>query len=105
MTLGALAQATDRSAHHLNVIPLLGIAMFGGTIGARVFRRLRVPQIIGVVIGKVQRFDCDYLPVVASEEDDTFVGLLDYPAVRRALSAEVLSRQEKADNLHAVQNA
>ncbi len=53
---------------------------------------------------RIQRFDIDYLPVVASEGDDRFVGLLDYPAVRRLLSAEVLSRQEKADNIHAFSN-
>jgi CBS domain-containing protein len=50
---------------------------------------------------RVRRYDFDYLPVIASEEDNRFVGLLDYPATRRALSAEVLSRQEKADNIHA----
>ncbi len=53
---------------------------------------------------RVRRFDVDYLPVVASDGDDRFAGLLDYPAVRRSLSAEVLARQEKADNIHADQN-
>ena len=51
---------------------------------------------------KVRRYDLNYLPVVASDDDETFVGLLDYAAVRRALSAEVLSRQERADNLHTL---
>lgn len=44
-----LAAATD-PGHHLNVLLLLGIAVFGGTIGARVFRRLRIPQIIGSIL-------------------------------------------------------
>jgi CBS domain-containing protein len=54
---------------------------------------------------KTRRFDFDYLPVVASDEDARYIGLLDYPTVRRLLSAEVLSRQERADNIHALPNA
>ncbi len=45
-----LAQATSEPSHHLNVILLLGIAVFGGTIGARFFQFLRIPQIIGCII-------------------------------------------------------
>jgi len=41
----------------------------------------------------------EYVPVVASQQDDRFVGLLDCRAVHRQLSAEVLSRQQKADNI------
>lgn len=44
-----LATATE-SGYHLNVLLLLGIAVFGGTIGARIFRRLRIPQIIGSIL-------------------------------------------------------
>jgi len=33
----------------LNLILLMGIAIFGGTIGARIFQKLRIPQIIGYV--------------------------------------------------------
>jgi len=36
-------------AQGLNIILLMGIAVFCGTVGARVFQRLRVPQIIGYV--------------------------------------------------------
>ncbi|RKY25434.1 MAG: sodium:proton exchanger [Planctomycetota bacterium] len=49
---------------------------------------------------QTKRLDLEYLPVVASSEDDKFVGILDCRSVRRSLSAEVLSRQQKADNIH-----
>lgn len=52
---------------------------------------------------RAKRHDLDYLPVVASEADDSLIGLLDCPAVRRSLSAEVLSRQEKADGHHGTE--
>jgi Kef-type K+ transport system membrane component KefB/predicted transcriptional regulator len=45
------------------------------------------------------RLYTEYIPVVASQQDDRFVGLLDCRAVHRQLSAEVLSRQQKADNI------
>ena len=48
---------------------------------------------------RTQRFDIEYLPVVVSAEEDKFVGVLDCRAVHRSLSAEVLSRQRKADNI------
>lgn len=34
----------------LNILFLLGIALFGGTIGGRVFQSLRVPQVVGYII-------------------------------------------------------
>ncbi len=49
---------------------------------------------------KTKRLDIEYLPVVASDEDKNFVGVLNYRGVHRALSAEVLSRQQKADSIH-----
>jgi len=51
-------------------------------------------------IAKARRYDLDYLPVINTTQDEHLQGLLDCPAVRRALSAEVLSRQEKADSVH-----
>jgi Kef-type K+ transport system membrane component KefB len=42
----------------------------------------------------------EYLPVVHSDQDDVLVGVLDCPAIHRSLSAEVLSRQRKADSIH-----
>lgn len=52
-------------------------------------------------LGKARQMRLDYLPVVAGKEDNTLVGVLDYQAVHRSLSAEVLSRQQKADSMHA----
>ncbi len=44
---------------------------------------------------KAKRLDIEHLPVVASSENNKFVGILDCRAVRRSLSAEVLERQRK----------
>ncbi|MBU1853120.1 MAG: cation:proton antiporter [Candidatus Omnitrophica bacterium] len=48
---------TKISIPHLNVLFLLGLALFGGTVGGRLFQKLRIPQVvgyiaIGVVIGE-----------------------------------------------------
>ncbi|KPK97120.1 MAG: hypothetical protein AMJ95_10760 [Omnitrophica WOR_2 bacterium SM23_72] len=32
---------------HLNILFLLGLALFGGTIGGRIFQKLRIPQVVG----------------------------------------------------------
>lgn len=55
MTMGTiLLETANPSAHHLNLILLLGIAAFGGTVGAKVFQRLRIPQVVGyIVIGLI----------------------------------------------------
>ncbi len=50
---------------------------------------------------KAKRYDVEHLPVVASGEDDSLIGILNCRVVHRSLSAEVLSRQQKADSLHA----
>jgi Kef-type K+ transport system membrane component KefB len=49
-----------------------------------------------------KRFDIEHLTVVSSDDAKKFVGVLNCPAARRQLSAEVLSRQEKADKIHSV---
>ncbi|MHC4238773.1 MAG: hypothetical protein ACYSUC_03315 [Planctomycetota bacterium] len=54
---------------------------------------------------KARRLDMEHLPVVESAYDGTFVNLLNCRAVHRSLSAEVLSRQQKADNIHSTQHA
>jgi Kef-type K+ transport system membrane component KefB/predicted transcriptional regulator len=49
-----------------------------------------------------KRFDIEHLTVVSSDDEKKFVGVLNCHAVQRQLSAEVLSRQEKADKIHSV---
>jgi CBS domain-containing protein len=64
------------------------------------------PQMpLSQAFAKAKRCDVEYVPVVASDKDDTLTGLLDCPAVHRSLSAEVLSRQERADSMHSTQPA
>ena len=38
-----LAESTEE----VNIILLIGVAIFGGTIGARLFQKLRIPQVVG----------------------------------------------------------
>lgn len=40
---------TKISIQHLNVLFLLGLALFGGTIGGRLFQKLRIPQVVGYI--------------------------------------------------------
>jgi len=47
-----------------------------------------------------KHFDIEHLMVVSSGDENKFVGVLNCRAARRRLSAEVLSRQEKADKIH-----
>jgi len=35
---------------HWNIILLLGIALFGGTIGGKIFQKIRIPQVVGYII-------------------------------------------------------
>jgi len=46
-----------------------------------------------------KRLDMEHLSVIESNESDKYIGILDCRAVHRSLSAEVLSRQQKADNI------
>ncbi|MBC8436535.1 MAG: cation:proton antiporter [Candidatus Omnitrophica bacterium] len=34
---------------HLNILFLLGLALFGGTVGGRIFQKLRIPQVVGYI--------------------------------------------------------
>ncbi len=54
---------------------------------------------------KARHFDLEHLPIVTSRQDDSFAGVLNCRAVHRSLSAEVLSRQQKADSIHNVEPA
>jgi len=38
------------SVFNLNILFLLGLALFGGTIGGRLFQKLRIPQVVGYII-------------------------------------------------------
>ncbi|MBU2541643.1 MAG: cation:proton antiporter [Candidatus Omnitrophica bacterium] len=40
---------TKISISHLNVLFLLGLALFGGTVGGRLFQKLRIPQVVGYI--------------------------------------------------------
>jgi NhaP-type Na+/H+ or K+/H+ antiporter len=40
----------DTQEENLNIILLIGIAIFGGTVGAKAFQKMRIPQIIGYVV-------------------------------------------------------
>ena len=45
-----LAQSTE----HLNIILLMGLAIFFGTAGAKMFQKIRIPQVVGyIVIGLI----------------------------------------------------
>lgn len=35
---------------HLNLMLLLGIILFGGTLGGRIFQRIKIPQVVGYII-------------------------------------------------------
>jgi CBS domain-containing protein len=48
---------------------------------------------------QTKQLDLEHLPVVLSDENDELVGVLSCHGVRRLLAAEVLSRQQKADNI------
>jgi Kef-type K+ transport system membrane component KefB/predicted transcriptional regulator len=37
------------SPSHLNMLFLMGLALFGGTIGGRLFQKIRIPQVVGYI--------------------------------------------------------
>ncbi|HQP10571.1 MAG TPA: cation:proton antiporter, partial [Candidatus Omnitrophota bacterium] len=38
------------SHFHLNMLLILGLVLFGGTIGGRLFQKLKIPQVVGYII-------------------------------------------------------
>ena len=40
----------EASVQHSNILLLVGLAIFGGTVGARLFERLRIPQVLGYIV-------------------------------------------------------
>ncbi len=51
------------------------------------------------VIERMRRYDLGNIPVVASDDSDELVGVLDYRKVLRKISAEVLHRRKLADGM------
>ena len=89
-----LANISEQS-EQVNIILLIGIAIFTGSVSAKV-----TPDVpLAEAFERTKHLDLEHLPVVNSSEDDGFIGVLNCRAVRRSLSAEVLSRQQKADSM------
>lgn len=40
---------TRISLSHMNILLLLGLALFGGIIGGRLFQKFRIPQVVGYI--------------------------------------------------------
>lgn len=36
--------------HHLNILFLLGFALFAGTVGGRLFQKFKIPQVVGYIV-------------------------------------------------------
>ena len=56
--MSELLSTISAESEGLNIFLLLGIAIFGGTVGAKLIQRLHIPQIIGylaigVILGPV----------------------------------------------------
>jgi len=66
-------------------------------IAEPVIARITPDMALAGALEKAKQLDIEHIPVTASSEGDSLVGLLDCRAVLRSLSAEVLSRQQKAD--------
>ncbi|PIQ88994.1 MAG: sodium:proton exchanger [Candidatus Omnitrophica bacterium CG11_big_fil_rev_8_21_14_0_20_42_13] len=41
---------TKISLPHINVLLLLGLALFGGTVGGRIFQKIKIPQVVGYIV-------------------------------------------------------
>ena len=50
-------------------------------------------------IERMRRYDLENMPVVAGEDSDELVGVLDYRKALRKISAEVLHRRKMADEI------
>jgi len=54
MTEQITSLIAETSLQHGNILLLVGLAIFGGTVGARIFKRLKIPQVVGyIVIGAI----------------------------------------------------
>lgn len=61
-----------------------------------VIAKVRPDVALDEAFENMKKLDVEFLPVVVSNKEDKFVGILDGRSVRRQLSAEVLERQRKA---------
>jgi Mg/Co/Ni transporter MgtE len=48
----------------------------------------------------IRKYDLEQIPVVASDDTNTLLGILDYRKTNRRISAEVLRRRKIADGTH-----
>jgi len=46
----SLVNAGDDAISHLNLALLFGLVILGGTFGARLFQKLRIPQVVGCIV-------------------------------------------------------
>jgi len=61
-----LANIAPVDLYHLPIILIMGLAIFFGTVGARLFQKLRIPQVVGyIVIGLIIGEPC--LKIINSE--------------------------------------
>jgi Kef-type K+ transport system membrane component KefB len=49
-TFNIVSSAGGVEGEHFNLILLLGFAVLGGTLGAKVFQKLRIPQVVGYIV-------------------------------------------------------
>jgi len=96
---------------HLNILLLLGVALFGGTVGGRLFQKMRVPQVVGYMAigillgvsglrvideetGDELKIDNQY---VMSPKDLCTIGFLDKLIKAGATVFKIEGRARKAD--------
>lgn len=82
---------------HLNVLFLLGLALFGGTVGGRLFQKLRIPQVvgyiaIGIIIGESGLKFVDHGIILALQPFNYFaLGLIGF-MIGGELKREVITK-------------
>lgn len=64
--------------------------------------RLTPRMALSRALEKARELDAEQLPVIAAEDSEHYVGVLDTKAVHRRLSTEVLARQQEADRIARV---
>lgn len=88
------------SISHLNILLLLGLALFGGLVGGRLFQKLRIPQVvgyiaIGIVIGESGLKIVDHDLIVTFQPFNYFaLGLIGF-MIGGELKREVLLKYGK----------